>query len=208
MWRAIADLLYPRGCPACGAPGAGDFCAPCDGRIRWIHAACPRCALPHVGLCTAGSRVFDKAASAALYDGPARDALLRFKIGGERRAARVFADAIEPLLDDLPLTYVPSTRRALAERGFNPAEAIARATGRATLALLRKTRETSDQSGLDRRARRANLSQAFEPAATPPERLILIDDILTTGATAEACADALKAGGAKVVSVVTFARTR
>lgn len=206
MLRAVLDLLYPRGCPACGAPGDGAFCSACRANMTWITDACDLCALPHVGTCRA--RTFDSAAAAVLYEGPARDALLRFKVGGERRAARAFASAMLPRLPDMPTTFVPSTRRAVAERGFNPAEAIARATGRPILPLLRKARNTIDQSGLGRAARAANLDSAFEPTQESPDEVILIDDIMTTGATAEACANALKRAGARRVLVVTFARTR
>jgi predicted amidophosphoribosyltransferase len=108
------------------------------------------------------------------------------------------------------LTWVPSTRRSEAERGFNPAEELARRLARAlelrALPLLRKTRETADQAGLSGAGRRENLRGAFAATGRVPERVLLVDDVMTTGTTVDECAAALKASGAKRVNVVTFAR--
>ncbi len=108
------------------------------------------------------------------------------------------------------VAWVPSTRRSEAERGFNPAEELARHLARLlhlrARPLLRKARDTADQAGLSRAARRANLSGAFAAAARIPARVLLVDDVMTTGTTVDECAGALKASGAKRVNVVTFAR--
>ena len=108
------------------------------------------------------------------------------------------------------MTWVPSTRRSGTVRGFTPAEELARPLARALVLpvrrLLAKTRETKDQAGLSRRERRENQIGAFAPVARVPTRVLLVDDIMTTGATADACASALKAAGARRALVVTFAR--
>ena len=97
----------------------------------------------------------------------------------------------------------------MAERGFNTAQELARALSkivrRPSVRLLRKIRETADQASLDRAGRRMNLDGAFV-SAPAPARVILIDDVMTTGATADSCARALRAAGALDVLVVTFAR--
>lgn len=109
------------------------------------------------------------------------------------------------------VTAVPSTPRVRAERLFDPAAELARAVGRGLglpyRRLLHKVRETADQTTLGRADRRANLRDAFRAAAaSPPERVLLVDDILTTGATADACARALRQIGVAQVDVLTFAR--
>jgi predicted amidophosphoribosyltransferase len=107
------------------------------------------------------------------------------------------------------VVFVPATRAAVSERGFNTAEELARPLGR-TLGLpvrrlLRKTRDTADQAGLGRDERALNLRGAFS-SGTVEGGVVLVDDVLTTGATADACARALLDAGAEGVGVVTFAR--
>jgi len=112
---------------------------------------------------------------------------------------------------------VPTSRTRLRERGYNQAailaERFAARTGRVFAAdLLRRVRATASQTSLHPGDRRANVAGAFAAAgngaanALPGEHVILVDDVWTTGATALACADALRDAGARAVSVVTFAR--
>jgi ComF family protein len=137
---------------------------------------------------------------------------MTFKLGGERRAAVHMAEAMSGCLrpmDGDVISFVPASRASMAERGFNTAHELARALSSRTRVpcarLLRKVRETADQASLDRRGRRMNLEGAF--AARPaPSRVVLVDDVMTTGATADACARALREAGALDVMVVTFAR--
>lgn len=137
---------------------------------------------------------------------------MAFKIGGERRAAGHLAAMMVDAsagLDGAFVTFVPSTRRALAARGFNPARELARHVARALdvpcLPLLRKVRETADQAGLSREQRSRNLAGAFTSAPARGTAL-LIDDIMTTGATAQACSRALMDAGIAKVGILTFAR--
>jgi len=150
--------------------------------------------------------------AAAVYTGVARDVLMTFKLGGERRAARAMgaymARAAEGIRADA-VAFVPATRASVSARGFNPAEQLARALARNAglrcAPLLSKVKETSDQAGLGRADRRRNVLDAFSARPTRG-RLILVDDVMTTGATADACARALVTAGAAEVAVVTFAR--
>lgn len=223
----LLDLLYPRRCASCSAPGRTPWCDACEAAAPWIDDACIRCALPACRGCDGRGAAFDAAASAGVYDGPVRDALLAFKLLGDRRAAAALAARMHGALKranpgaaPAAITYVPSTPAVERARGFNPARllaiALARTQGLPALTLLRKTRRTPDLAGLDRTARRAALRDAFAAAPGPPPgpppgplpgRVALIDDVLTTGATASACAVALKAAGVHAVSVVTFARS-
>lgn len=180
-------------CDRCGRPARipRDRCRDCDGRdVGYVQAR-----------------------AAAVYDGPAREALKAFKLLGERRTARALArcmaDAASRMHGDV-VTWVPSTRRSDAERGFTPAEELARPLagllGLPAARLLHKTRETRDQAGLSRDERRGNQAGAFATRKLSPGRVILVDDVMTTGATVEACSLALLAGGSRQVRVVTFAR--
>lgn len=140
--------------------------------------------------------------------------LLAFKLLGERRAAAWLAQkmlrAAPAIPVDAAITFVPSDRRALAQRGFNPAEVLARHIGAGDARpLLDKIVRTPDLAGLTRNDRQAALQDAFAAKAgvKVPACVLLIDDVLTTGATVDACAVALTRAGARAVHVLTFART-
>jgi ComF family protein len=193
----------------------------CEATVRWIGAdACAKCGkpedvpVPRCRDCRGRDLAFDRARAVASYEGPAREALKAFKLGGERRLARILARWMVPAAISLgtahAVTWVPSTRRSDAARGFTPSEELARPLARALgipeQRLLAKTRETKDQAGLSGRDRRENQRNAYAQAARIPDRVLLVDDIMTTGATADACASTLKAAGARRVCVVTFAR--
>lgn len=217
----LLDLLLPSRCAACEAWGRAPLCVACEGSVRWIgNDACAKCGAPSEAPvsrcrdCRDGDLSFDRARAAASYEGPARDALKAFKLLGERRTGAALARWMVPAALSLGgcscVTWVPSSRRSEAERGFNPAQELARPLSRALALpahpLLSKIRETSDQAGLSRSQRRRNLAGAFRTNGRIPARVLLVDDVMTTGATANGCAAALKEAGAKRVTVVTFAR--
>lgn len=216
--RALIDLLFPRSCIACGSASSWTLCDPCYAAFPWNRSACARCACPlarPAPTCADCARLrpaFRAARSAAVYDGVARAALMAFKLGGERRAGPSLAaltyEAASRLDHDV-VTYVPSSRAALAERGFDPAREIAvplaRMTGRPLVGALTRVRRTEDQASLSRDERRRNLAGAFGSAPVDGT-VLLVDDVMTTGATADACARALRAAGAREVVVSTFAR--
>lgn len=217
----LTALLLPSRCAACDAWGRAALCVACESCVHWItDDACAKCGrpsdapVPRCRDCGDRDLAFDRAFAAASYEGPARDALKSFKLRGERRTAHELARwMVPPALALGPtdvLTWVPSTRRSEAERGFNPAEELAKRLARSlalpTVRLLRKTRATADQAGLTKAERRANLRGAFAAIKRVPPRVLLVDDVMTTGATVDECAIALKQTGAKRVTVVTFAR--
>lgn len=215
----IIDLLFPRRCASCDEWGRAPLCHPCERGVRWITAPiCARCgrptrrAVPACRDCKGHGLAFRLARAAAVYAGPARDALKAFKLSGERRHAHALARPMLSAADGLRadvITFVPATRAALLARGFNPAEELGRriaaSCGLPLSPLLEKVRETADQTGLGREDRRANLAGAFRAAAARG-RVLLVDDVYTTGATADACAAALREAGAVGVDVLTFAR--
>jgi ComF family protein len=155
------------------------------------------------------------------FAGALREAIHRFKYGKERARAAPLAAACVPLLDQLPrnisqspplLIPVPLSAARRRERGYNQAEALARALGAECAwplsTALARIRATPPQVGLTPTARRANVRDAFawqgESLAGRP--VLLIDDVLTTGATANECAAVLKAAGAAWVGLLTVAR--
>ncbi|MGH2785351.1 MAG: ComF family protein [Actinomycetota bacterium] len=213
----VRQLFLPGACAACASWGDSPLCAGCARAVTWIvPPACARCGAPgrasRCRWCPSLDTAIDRARSACVYAGPARDAVKAFKLLGERRTARrLVRPMVEPAasLGGDVVTWVPATRASEAARGFNPAEELARPLARSLRLpcrrILIKRRETRDSAGLSREERRVNLYEAFV-ARKARGHVLLVDDILTTGATAAECAGALKEAGAGMVSVVTFAR--
>jgi len=186
--------------------------------------------LAECGLCLRDKPAFDRARSFGFYTGKLRQAVLLMKYaGGERLGVRLGEllaspwDSL-PLVSELdspliiPVPLYPSRRR---ERGFNQADLLAaglvRALGRhnrgkaprVAKACLRRKRATPPQTGLRVSARRENLRGAFEvlkPQVVRGRAIVLVDDVMTTGATLSACARALKRAGAAQVMGLTLAR--
>jgi len=164
-------------------------------------------------------RGFDHAASFGLYDGALRKLIHLYKYSGMKPLARTLAVLMERAISiDEPfdaVVAVPLHWRKRWSRGFNQAELLARHVakkrGIPALDVLLRRRATDVQAGLAIAGRRRNVAGAFalrkktEPRITG-KKILLIDDVMTTGATASACASALKRGGAKSVSLLTLAR--
>src|SRR5205823_427055 len=149
------------------------------------------------------------------YDQRAAALVSAWKERGIRALGPIAADLVAEAVPTPPaeaLTFVPSDGERRLKRGHHPAERLAvelaRRWGLPIDEALARTRSLRPQRGLTRSARRLNVVGAFRPCGQPlPTRLVLVDDVYTTGATASAAASALRAGGAREVSVLTFART-
>lgn len=234
-WRAWAgallDLAFPPICPLCRARlGAGrrdPLCGACWRALERIREpVCRLCGLPLTipGLCGACRRrrpVFTYARAAARYGDVVREALHAFKFGGRRALAAPLGDllaapgpgALPESAPDL-LLPVPLHPRRRRERGFNQSLLLARRVGRAWSLpvrsdILRRTAATTPQTDLSAQARSANVRGAFalrRPELVAGRHVVLVDDILTTGATVGECARVLREAGAATVGVLTVAR--
>jgi predicted amidophosphoribosyltransferase len=217
----MLELLLPPACLACrAATRRGErLCRACRGALPWLPPdRCRRCGLPSPcgAPCPADRAAFDRAWAPLAYDGTARALVHALKLQGmtaaaQLMAAQIAATAPSELLDAGALVPVPGNPRRRRSRGFDPAEAIARAlrrrTGLPLRALLRATGAGSAQAGAGRRERLRRGGVAVEVRGRAPERAVLVDDVHTTGATLDACARALRAAGSRSVVAVIYART-
>jgi ComF family protein len=215
--RAL-DVVFPRRCAGCGT-GPWPFCSGCSAALVALGPPwCDRCGRPsRVPVPSCRDCPPDPVTSARapfLFDGPARRAVHRLKFSGWRDVAGALSSAIIAC-DDLPpvdvITWVPLARRRLAERGYDQARALAvglgRRTGLPVVRLLRRARSTGPQARRSGAERRAAMRGSFDATRASPERILLVDDVLTTGATAAACARALATAGARRIHLVTAARS-
>jgi ComF family protein len=215
--RAILDLMLPPACAACGSAGSL-LCSACLRAAR--PASDPACRFFAPDPAIAIGQDLSLALAAFAFKGPIRRALARLKYEGASRLAAPLSEAATPTLQVLlqmtgavPLVPVPVHRERLWERGYNQAEHIARAIGSAVglpvIDRLERARPTTKQHRLDRAARLANLRGAFSVRAAPttmPAAVIVIDDIITTTATLEACASVLRSAGVRAVYGFAVAR--
>jgi len=143
--------------------------------------------------------------------------LRTLKFGGERAVARYFSQRLAAYLNTAnpfgsyeAITYVPMSRRDRRRRGFNQAQLLAEGLGRQVgipvCKTLAKVRATSAQAALHAQERRSNLRDAFQLIRSGTEKVLLVDDIYTTGSTVQECALTLKSGGYEAVYVLTVAR--
>lgn len=221
MWCDVKllDLILPVRCVVCAAPGE-QLCPACRDVLPRIRPPlCARCGKPTqwpVERCSecAGRRLaFASARAAVAYDDRVRRLVRGWKERGLRKLAAAAADGVVeavPAPDVAALTFVPADRARGLERGHQPAERLARELGeRWSLpveAVLGRTRPAARQRGLPLADRRRNVAGAFAPARESPATVCLVDDVYTSGSTANAAASALRKGGARRVEVVTFAR--
>ncbi len=219
----LVALVAPPRCAVCATPSARAheiLCAGCRRALPWLGAqCCPRCALPlphgRGGRCPAAGAAFDGAWAAVAYEGVARATLIALKFSAARPLADVIAAQIAAgaeLHPQAALVAVPAHPRRRRARGFDPAEliatALARRSGLPLVRALRRGRSASRQLGASRAARRDAAGLDFRArAGVPPARVVLVDDVHTTGATLHACAAALRRAGCRQITAITWART-
>lgn len=232
IWLPALGLVFPSHCAACGVAveEGRDFCAGCEGAIRRIGPPrCGVCSQPFEGVmpefvcpnCRGDAYHFQSAVAVVRARGPVRDLIHRLKYGRELWLAAVLGRVLTEGMDDERLRNVdfdglvpvPLHPRRLREREFNQSALLASALSKASdipvREVLGRVRYTTTQTQLDRRGRRQNLRDAFvvrKNADVTDLTLLLVDDVLTTGSTLDACAAALLAGGASSVYALTVAR--
>lgn len=224
----ILDLFYPPRCPICGRiPDRGLICRACADTLRYVDRQyCMKCGRPledvraeYCGDCEKIRHAFDQGRSLLSYQGAVRQSLYRFKYANCREYARFYAAGICSRLGEFiqtreitvlaPVPLHPARQR---QRGYNQAALLAERIG-AELGipvedrLLTRIKSTVPQKQLSGCQRKSNLDRAFQAGRKiqPEERILLIDDIYTTGATADAAAAALRQAGARRVYVITAA---
>lgn len=200
MSISVPELYFPSRCAFCGKLRADGVCPACEAKLPRMKK--PLLVNEPYGVCAAPLR----------YEGAAREALLTLKFRGGRYAARGLGALLarcvaEELGGEFDcVTWVPVSSRRLRERGYDQAYLLARETARlwdvTPVHLLEKHRESPPQSGLSAAERRANVLGAYHhvsPGVLSGANVLLIDDIVTTGATLAECVRTLLDGGAESV---------
>lgn len=225
--KFLLHRLFPATCLLCldpGQPPALDLCRGCEDDFPRNVPACIGCAMPVTfcgetcGSCSRRRRVFNAAFAPYRYEFPLDVLIPRFKYGGQVAIGRILgtllarrlAERGRPCVD--AIVPVPLHPAREAQRGYNQAREIAMFAAELTGIPLedriaRRPRATVEQTALPAAARRSNLRGAFEiRASSVPLRVAIVDDVLTTGATAEALALALRRAGCRHVEVWAVAR--
>lgn len=222
--RPVLDYVLPPRCPGCGNVVDADhrFCAPCWDSLDFLTGAgCARCSIPlgindgqTCGPCLGTPSSFDGVIAAVAYGDIARRVALRLKYGRRTGLARTIANVLSPRLDVAGALFIPVPlhRWRLWSRGFNQSQAIGASLAKGHSALCRsdllvRARATPPLRGMNGTERRRTVKNAFAVTARlEGQHVFLIDDVFTTGATADACARALKRAGAGRVTVVCWTR--
>ncbi|WP_313916229.1 ComF family protein [Tahibacter sp.] len=226
-WQRLGFALLPSRCLLCRGAGKRrrDLCAACETDLRPNATACACCGEPLAlaqdwcGRCLKRRPAFQSTWAPLLYAPPLSGLLTRFKFAGDLAAGRVLAElALDHWHRQAParpeaLLPVPLHVDRLCERGYNQALELARPLARGSgITLLpdalRRERATPAQSGLSALARRRNLKGAFRvrDGIVLPAHVALVDDVMTTGATAQECALALRRAGVGRVDIWAIAR--
>ena len=224
--RSLLDWLVPQTCLICDCASDNDICTPCYRELPWLEESCAVCALPLpvAGICPGCQQQppsFDVCVGSFQFREPVGSLINQFKHRHHYRNGKVLSSALRHSLQQhyrqspwpQAIVPIPMHWRRILRRGFNQSISIAQEIRSDIhipfLPALRRVTATPKQQGLDRKARLKNLNHAFavnEKIELPPH-VALVDDVMTTGATAEAASSVLKKAGVKVVDVWVLART-
>ena len=220
---ALADLFYPQRCLGCDRRASGLLCPTCFEALPRIgRPVCARCEMPtafETFVCDECKGVdfgFESAMAPLRYEGVGEEIVHALKYRGytrvvERLAVPLMVGVLDSGLGFDAVVPVPLHRSRLRRRGFNQAELLARGVARKinspVSGTLQVVRRTQDQVLLSTAGRRANVAGAFRARDRLGGRVLLIDDVFTTGATMSACAEALLRAGAGEVRALSLCRT-
>lgn len=223
-WASL-DLLFPPHCGGCNSPGSR-WCTQCQKSVKKIPAVvCIQCGRPSdtqakCSICEYNAPSYDELRSWAFYEGPVRKAIHKLKYRGDITLGELLARPLIKVVKNLSwcpdlIVPVPMGDKRQSIRGYNHAVLLSRPVALALGKLfapksLRKIRETSTQVGLSFTDRLTNVNGSFQAVENyvQAKRVLVIDDVTTSGATIEACACALKEAGAERVFGLTVARTK
>ena len=214
LFDKLLDLLFPPRCPFCRAilkEHEKNLCSACRKDLPWAPGNAQKQEFRHVEACV----------SPLYYEGDARRSLLRYKFGGLSVYAPKYAQFMRGCIEangivfDM-ITWTPLGKKRLRKRGYDQAKLLAlelsASMEKPCAQLLVKTTDNPPQSGSgSAEKRRANVSGVYrvtDPVLVRDRRVLIVDDIVTTGATLSECAKELKAAGAKSVCAATLARSR
>ena len=222
------DFALPPRCGGCGAivEQVHSFCVDCWKQLEFLgNGGCATCGLPlqatdaeHCAVCLARPPRIERTRASVAYDHISRGLVLRLKYGRKVALARTMARYMAPLIasdtSDAILVPVPLHRGRLWQRGFNQSALVARELSKSTglrleAGLLRRVKRTPALKGMSLLQRRRTVAGAFRVAGGAElegRTVVLVDDVLTTGSTANACAGALRKAGAARVELLAWAR--
>ena len=224
----LLDFALPPRCAGCGTivSAVDSFCADCWTHIEFLGSGgCVTCGLPLqatdaelCAICLARPPRIDRTRAAVAYDEVSRGLALRLKYGRKVAVAKTMARYMAPLIEsrgsDTLLVPVPLHRRRLWQRGFNQSAIVARELSRQTglannVTALKRIKPTPPLKGLSLQQRRRAVAGAFkvgDRTAFAGRTVVLVDDVLTTGSTANACARELRRAGASRIELISWAR--
>ena len=234
MFRTILNMVYPVRCPLCGdivIPRNEKVCPSCRNKLPYIQEPrCMKCSKPiaHMELeycsdCERKDYHFDRGYAVWIYDEVMKQSISKFKYNSRKEYAEFYIDEVLNRYEDKikklsfdAIVPIPIHRSKHRERGFNQAEILARGIGKQLTIpvvsdLLIRNRKTLPQKQLSDKERLRNLSEAFQwnkkagdQFHSEMKKVLLIDDIYTTGSTIEACTNVLKSNGIKEVYFIVL----